>query len=867
MEKRWYRANVTKAVLIIVAHLMIMIMTASFLWILSYPVFREELFKGKKAESYEDTTYFTEQMQNYSHYVLETLGTKKLFEADGKYDPNRIVDIQTFYNSGEISGENTSGLAYRLGDLVSWYDAVDTDGVSATESGEPVIVCKKEDGTYHYYRLTEFYDLFKGGEYEFVANDPDSHFTTDEILSDLEKGYSFPEGMYRGIRNKTGEIVYSDCWVFDGYPSGENIQELYAPIGEEDILAVVNNNKKWNGKLDAAYTMLDNAVRSIGSRYHDYYDSDDSMQEGNTNYTYVYANNEDKSVYTNKEVYRSYDTLTATLENIRQSGKYVIVRPKLADFETNLEDADAGAWKNYVSYFDKELDDFVFAAVIDTDYPIQDEIYNENEMFEKYGAGARSVAAVGFGAGIIFLACVLWLVITAGKNTRDDELHLNAFDRWKTEIGAVFVIAFWMVPTLMFISGFEEMAGLSRDTGQTIVTQYDYVRNSMPYIIGSCGIAAFTCMMFLTGLLSLVRRIKAKIVWKNSLLRALVKFIQMVFLHLNCVWKTVVLFGGFALVHWIVFFSCILPNEGFAAVLLIVEAAAFVYLVYSAVGKDRIKKGITKISVGELEYKVPLEQLKWEQREIAEKINSIGDGLEAAVEKSVRSERLKTDLITNVSHDIKTPLTSIINYVELLKQEDFEDPKIRHYIEVLEQKAQRLKNLTEDVVEASKVSSGNITLEYMNLNLNEMLQQISGETQERFCRRELTEVMDLPDREVLIRADGRRTWRIFENVYNNAAKYAMPGTRVYARLAVEEEQAVFTLKNISEQPLNIPAEELTERFIRGDIARSTEGSGLGLSIARTLAEMQGGKFELYLDGDLFKVTVKFPLVQKNESEL
>ena len=205
-------------------------------------------------------------------------------------------------------------------------------------------------------------------------------------------------------------------------------------------------------------------------------------------------------------------------------------------------------------------------------------------------------------------------------------------------------------------------------------------------------------------------------------------------------------------------------------------------------------------------------------------------------------------------------MTSIINYVELLKQENFEDPKIQRYLEILGEKSQRLKTLTEDVVEASKVSSGNINLEYTNINLVEMIQQTSGEFAEKFEARHLTEVMNMPENPVVIRADGRRLWRVLSNIYNNTAKYAMPDTRVYADLQVIGGSAVFSLKNISEQPLNISANELTERFIRGDISRSTEGSGLGLSIAESLTKMQGGTFGLYLDGDLFKVTISFPLV-------
>ena len=222
---------------------------------------------------------------------------------------------------------------------------------------------------------------------------------------------------------------------------------------------------------------------------------------------------------------------------------------------------------------------------------------------------------------------------------------------------------------------------------------------------------------------------------------------------------------------------------------------------------------------------------------------------------------LETELITNVSHDIKTPLTSIINYVDILKRSDIADEKIRGYLDILEAKAQRLKTLTEDVVEASKVSSGNITLECMDMNLTELVQQTEGEFAEKFEARGLTMVVNLPEEPAVVHVDGRRMWRVLENIFGNAAKYAMPGTRVYADLTVSGNHVNFSLKNVSEQQLNISADELTERFIRGDLSRSTEGSGLGLSIAKSLTEMQGGRFELYLDGDLFRVNICFERVR------
>ena len=195
---------------------------------------------------------------------------------------------------------------------------------------------------------------------------------------------------------------------------------------------------------------------------------------------------------------------------------------------------------------------------------------------------------------------------------------------------------------------------------------------------------------------------------------------------------------------------------------------------------------------------------------------------------------------------------------------DFEDPKIRNYLQVLEEKAYRLKTLTEDVVEASKVSSGNISLEMMNLNLVELVNQTSAEFEEKFEARNLKMIVNLPAEPAVVHVDGRRMWRVLANVFNNAAKYAMEGSRVYVDLVQTGEEVQLTIKNVSEQPLNISADELTERFIRGDVSRSTEGSGLGLSIAQNLTKLQGGKFELYLDGDLFKVLIRFPVPKETE---
>ena len=218
---------------------------------------------------------------------------------------------------------------------------------------------------------------------------------------------------------------------------------------------------------------------------------------------------------------------------------------------------------------------------------------------------------------------------------------------------------------------------------------------------------------------------------------------------------------------------------------------------------------------------------------------------------------MKTELITNVSHDIKTPLTSIINYVDLLKKEDIQNEKAKEYLDILEQKSQRLKRLTEDLIEASKASSGNIKLDMKKINVNELIKQISGEFEDKFKNKNLDLNIEMPKEDVFILADSRYLYRVMENMYTNIEKYAMENSRVYVDLLEENKKVKIEIKNISKEKLNISANELMERFVRGESSRNTEGSGLGLSIAQSLTKLQKGEFGIYLDGDLFKVIISF----------
>lgn len=862
MKNAWYKTKLAKAILVLLSILCSVTMVVSVLWFVSYPVLREELLNGKPAGAYEDTLSFDTKLQEYNYQVTYGLSQNSIFETEGKFNPNKIIDIKEYYEKMTVSGENRSGLAYTLGDILAWYEedvSVYYSEEDAISEEERVIVCEKTDGTYYYYSYAEFQARVKNGELQFLPEGeekPVQGADKQQIMNMLKENVLEDYGADIKILDADGQVKYIAFWQYNDV----QVAEKYRPIGLNNLLQLVNENPEWNGQLQEIYTMLQNVIETFGNSYDGYASVNSGIEEGDSNYYYLYADLKSKKIYTNKKEYSNPAELEENIKKMKKLGKYVVVRPKLSEFESNLTNEDALTWRDDIKYSGPQTEDFVFVSAVDTSYPIQDSFYAENQLFEKYASSGTVIAVLGMIAFGMLIVCLVWLTIVAGRSNRDDELHLNWFDAWKTEVAATVVIVLWLIPVLLsgsILSLTDLFMDLNNDLA-TLYGYYNFVMNSIPYVIGGGILAAYTCLMFLVGYLSLVRRLKAGTMWKNSVLHMIVQFVHQVSINIGSVWKVVIIFGGLFLIHGAAQIS---GHSVLFVILLPIDIVAFVYLVYQTIGKKKIKQGISQIAHGEIDYKIDTTGLSGEQKEVAELVNVIGTGLNKAVEKSVKNERLKTDLITNVSHDIKTPLTSIINYVELLKQENFEDPKIRRYIEVLEQKSQRLKTLTEDVVEASKVSSGNISLDMMNLNLVEMIQQTSGEFQEKFAARNLEEVLNLPEEEAMICVDGRRTWRVLENIYNNAAKYAMEGSRIYADLTVLEDQVLFTLKNVSAYPLNISADELTERFIRGDISRSTEGSGLGLSIAKTLTEMQKGQFELYLDGDLFKVTIRFPRVK------
>ena len=368
-------------------------------------------------------------------------------------------------------------------------------------------------------------------------------------------------------------------------------------------------------------------------------------------------------------------------------------------------------------------------------------------------------------------------------------------------------------------------------------------QNLQPYIL---PMVAAAVLLVVTAIWILVRFLR--FLWNMTLV---------ILNNADTVLQISVFFVGYLLIQVLLW---VLAGKGIlaVAVLAVFNLAVLAVLVTDGMQRQKLLNAVQEINSEEGDTRIPESGLFALNRQMAAAINDLGDGLRHALQEQMKSERMKADLITNVSHDLKTPLTSIINYVDLLKREDLHNEKANEYLIVLDQKSQRLKQLTEDLVEASRASSGNVVLNICRIDVKELLMQTSGEFVERFEARGLQLIENYPQNPQYVDADGRRLWRIIENLFRNVEKYAMPHTRVYLDLVNDGDRVAFSLKNISENPLNISPEELTERFTRGDESRSTEGSGLGLSIAKDLTEIQQGTFEIYLDGDLFKVTVSFP---------
>lgn len=825
-----------------------------------------------RTKDYFQTSAFSNDFYTKISTILNGISAREILD---QADENTYIDLGELYNGDSLSFKNTSGLAYSFNDLKEW-------GLQSINSDDDWIVLglTTPEGKTEYMYYSDFSKALEDGTLQLNAlqgalksEGISQNDWTDRVLSSLKAEYA-ASGIremepLKNITDKNRNIVYTD--VADMLTPVFKIP--CAPEGYDSLLDYMNSTssqtRNFKGTLTDAFEQLDNA-RELFSNWTAATQALNEYNSGSSNIRYAYTDNSTNDIFTNTDA--GYTSDLTHISGFSNKKPYVLL--DVNDTAKTEKDAQSGltnlnlssepsssieSWINLLRNSTYDENCSFLAWIDDTSLPVADSVKTARQYFQTYRTLFIPAAVVAVISFLLFLMDFIWLTVHTGKRNSDKgstgniQPELNFFDRIDTEIAAGLVC----IPTLGILT-----------TGLNL--QYATNNHIASMIIIGITIFLISCMFWI-GYLSLVRRIKAHTLWKNSFLRRCLKFLRLClhkagklieFFSRNTISRIRMVIGLGVFLFLEFFFSALIPASGgwflMFLLLFLLDLGALFFVYKIALGRELLLDGLKRITDGELTYKIPEEKLRGDQKEMAQYINRIGDGLDAAVEKSLKDERLKTELITNVSHDLKTPLTSIINYVDLLKRKNFTDQEVLKYLDILDSKSHRLKSLTEDVVEASKASTGNLSLEMADLNFVEMLYQVMGEFEERLEDRHLTLMTHFPDTPAMIFADGRRMWRILENLFGNVLKYAMENTRVYAEVLLKNNQVIFTLKNISAQPLNIPAEELTERFIRGDVARNTEGSGLGLSIAQSLTQLQGGTFNLYLDGDLFKVCLSFP---------
>ena len=405
---------------------------------------------------------------------------------------------------------------------------------------------------------------------------------------------------------------------------------------------------------------------------------------------------------------------------------------------------------------------------------------------------------------------LVYLTLATGHRDGEEGVHLNFVDRIKTEI-----------VTAVFIAATSELIMLLSHVNNK-------TWNVSGLLVASGTVSLLIDVLFLIFYLSMVRRMKAEVMWENSLACWFVKGMDKFFEKRTVTVSVLVVFAVHMIVCFVLAMGAFYYHRVICLVLLLIFSGMEAYLLLrSAVEHYQVYEGVEKITEGVLSNKIDTEGLHGEDKKLAEAINNIGSGLLHAVDDSTKNERMKADLITNVSHDIKTPLTSIINYVNLIKLEHIDNERVNGYIRILDAKSQRLKQLTEDLVETSRITSGNVKLDMQKIDLVELIYQTAGEFNEKFEAKELTIVTKLPKTEVMILADGRQLYRVIENLYNNVAKYALEKTRVYVDVHVLEEKVTFSIKNVSERSLALECGRSDRAFYPWGCLKNDRGKRTG----------------------------------------
>lgn len=471
-------------------------------------------------------------------------------------------------------------------------------------------------------------------------------------------------------------------------------------------------------------------------------------------------------------------------------------------------------------------------------------IMTDKTGFKEFAYKNRnSMMVYGFIAGITALACFVFLICSAAHRSGTEDCVLLRQDKMPYDL---------YLPSAILLG-----TGLCAMLVECVAYELNTVKAVAAAVILACLAGVFMALCMTTA-----ARIKTGTLFKNTLIYRLCTGVGMgassMLSSISGAWRFSLAFAGYLLINALLSYRFFTRGGFLTFLILLAINGGALYLLLNMIRQMRTLSAAGQaMANGDLSYCVDTSDMKREFREHGENLNSIGRGMAIAVNERMKSERFKTELITNVSHDLKTPLTSIVTYIDLLQKEDIQDEKAKEYIDTIARQSKKLKKLTEDLIDASKASSGALNVNMERVNISELLRQSSAEYGERMEAVNITPVVNMPEEDIYVRADGRLLWRVVENLLQNIYKHGMPGTRAYLEARTENGRAVVSFKNISQQQLNIPVEELLERFVQGDESRSRGGSGLGLSIAESLTELMKGKIKLSLDGDLFKVEMWF----------
>lgn len=583
------------------------------------------------------------------------------------------------------------------------------------------------------------------------------------------------------------------------------------------------------------------------------------------NFVYYLYNENEKNVYTNAslEIIQGL-SVKSSIEGPYIDGYDISSNNFYIYYDDRGNIADSYYYDNYQDSIETILRDNGFFMSMGILQPMSpgDNLYHQ---FQNFNLGKSYVPQTVAGAVVllaIIILLMIYLLMSAGQSEKGGEVTLIAIDKIFNDVQTVFVIICSVGSILLaMLIG----TALYEHLGEK--SSWEYVLQGFLLLLILADV-----MIALSYLLSMARQIKAKQIFRNTMVSAIIRTLGSLFSSKTFNGWLIFCMFMYAGVNIILFMMVLASNDLFSFMLMV--SAVLVFNIICAGLFLRALSSLAKIMVavketskGNLCYELNINEISPSFINFATDVAGMQIGLKKAVEEAVKGERMKTDLITNVSHDLKTPLTSIITYVDLLKKEEVGNDVAEGYINVLVDKSYRLKQLIEDLIEASKASSGNLTVTVEKVDLRQLIMQASGEFEEKIEAARLNFRVSSTG-ETFIRADGKLMWRIAENLISNAIKYSMPNSRVYIDIIKTKTTGTLVIKNISEQPIEVVPDQLTERFVRGDVSRTTEGSGLGLSIAKSLTALQGGAMEINIDGDLFKVSIKMPLweeiVTKNE---